>query len=286
MKICYFFELLDERRDDEDPLLFFDELPLDDVRPLVLFVAVLDPPVDDLALELLDDEFDFDEPAVFDVPVLRDDVEADFTPPRDEEDDFAPPRDEADDFAPLLLLADALLLEGELFDVEDFDVPLVLELPLLLADGEAPRDDAADLEPPDFDVPVFDDDDFAVLLLPDDEPLLAEEPPLPEDEELLLPDELRPDEDVLLPDDELLRLPDELLRDELPLELPRRVEPLVVLSVVETISTAVDAAPTTAPVAAPPRRSVATSATLSIIVLTTESLELPDFLEEFEAERF
>jgi hypothetical protein len=245
------------------------------VRPLVVFAPALDPPDDDLELELLEDEPDFDEPAVFDVPVLRDDDVA----------DFAPPRDEVDDFAPLLLLADAPLLEGELFDAEDFDVPLLLELPLLLADDEPPRDDAADLEPLAFDVPVFDDDDFAELLLPD-EPLLAVEPLLPEDEEPLLPDELRPDEDVLLPDDELLRLPDEVLRDELPLALPRLVEPLAAPLPVETMSTAVDAAPTTAPVAAPPRRSVATSATLSMIVLTAESVVPLDFLEEFEAERF
>ena len=235
------------------------------MRPLVLFAPVLAPPDDDLELELLDDE-----PAVFDVPVLRDEVDA----------DFAPPRDEDDVFAPLLLLADALLPADELFDAEDFDVAPLLELPLLLAAAEPPRDDAADLEPPLFD------DDFAELLFPDDEPLLAVELPLPEGEEPLLPDELRPEEEVLLPDDELLRALDELLRDELPLELPRRVEPRVVLSPVETMSTAVEAAPTTAPVAAPPRRSVATSATLSMIVLTAESVEPLDFLEEFEAERF
>ena len=245
------------------------------MRPLVLFAPVLDPPDDDLAPELLDDEPDFDEPAVFDVPVLRDDVDA----------DFAPPRDEGDVFAPLLLLADAPLPADELFDAEDFDVAPLLELPLLLAAAEPPRGDAADLEAVAFAPPLF-DDDFAELLFPDDEPLLADEPLLPEDDEPLLPDELRPDEEVLLPDDELLRLPDELLRDELPLARPRCVEPPVAPSLVETMSTAVDAAPTTAPVAAPPRRSVATSATLSMIVLTAESVEPLDFLEEFEAERF
>jgi hypothetical protein len=229
----------------------------------------LDRPGDDLAFELLDDEPDFDEPAVFDVPVLRDEAEV----------DFAPPRDEDDVFAPLPLLA------GELFDAAAFDVPLLLELPLLLADDEPPRDDAADLDPVAFDVPPF-DDDFAEPFLPDDELLLADEPLLPEDEEPLLPGELRLDDEVLLPDDELLRPPDELLRDELPLVLPRRVEPRVAPSLVETMSTAVDAAPTTAPVAAPPRRSVATSATLSMMVLTADSVERPDFLEELEAERF
>lgn len=267
------------RPDDEDPLLFFDELPLDDVRPLTLFALDLDPPGDDFAFELLEDERDFAEPAVFEVPVLRDEVE-----------DFAPPRDEVELFAAPLLLVPELLVAGEFFDAADFDVLLLFELVPLTVGDEAPRDDADDFDPVALDVPLF-DDDFAVLPLPDEvlafpeELVLPEEPRLPVVEVLLLADELRPDDEELLPDDELLRVPDELLRDELPPVVLRRVEPLVAPRLGVTISTAVDAAPTTAPVAAPPRRSVATSATFSMIVLTAESVERLDFLVECEAER-
>lgn len=263
------------------------------MRLPALFDPALDPPDDDLLPELFDEEEpDLDEPPVFEALVLRDEVEADFAPPRGEEAVFDPP----------LLLAVPPLLAEALFALDDFEAPLLFDDELLVPADDPPREDADDLLPPDFDElpdePLFDDDDFAELLLPDDEPLLADDPLLP-DEELLL-DELLPDEDELLPDDDellpvddellpddaLLRLPDELLRDELPPALPPPVEPLVEPLFGATMSTAVDAAPTTAPVAAPPRRSVATSATLSMMVLTAEVVEPLDFFEELEAERF
>ena len=252
------------------------------MRPLAVFDPDFDPLDDDLLPELFDEEEpDLDEPPFFEAPVLRDDVDADLVPPRDEVDVFDPP----------LLLELPPLLPAALLALDDFEAPLLFDEEVLVPEDEAPREDADDLLPPDFDEPLFDDDDFAELLLPDDELLLPDELLFP-DEPLLPAVELLPDEDDLLPDDdELLPDDDELLPDDellrAPPVLPPPVEPLVEASLGATISTAVEAAPTTAPVAAPPRRSVATSATLSMMVLTAEVvLEPLDFFEELEAERF
>jgi len=250
------------------------------VRPLAVFDPDFDPLDDDLLPELFDEEEpDLDEPPFFEAPVLRDDVDADLAPPRDEEDVFDPP----------LLFELPPLLPAALLALDDFEAPLLFDEEVLVPEDEPPREDADDLLPPDFDEPpdepLFDDDDFAELLLPDDELLLPDDPLLPAVE--LLPDEddLLPDDDELLPDDDELLPDDALLRA--PPVLPPPVEPLVEASLGATISTAVDAAPTTAPVAAPPRRSVATSATLSMMVLTADVvLEPLDFFEEPEAERF
>jgi hypothetical protein len=240
----------------------------------VLFEPDLDPLDDGLPLALFDEEVDRDVPPVLAAPVLRDEVEA----------DFVPPRDEADVFELLLLLELPPLLPDELFDADGFDVPLLFEEVLLVPEEDLPREDAVDLLALDFDEPPevplfdgFDDDDFAEVLLLD-VPLLPAE---------LLLDDFLPDEDELFPDDDvLLVFLDELLRDEL-LPPPRPVDVVVEPTLGETMSTAVDAAPTTAPVAAPPRRSVATSATFSTIALTAEPvLEPLDFFEELEAERF